>query len=254
MESVKDFVRQIKWYEWLYMSIFICIIICLSCVFKSNLIVLFNSIFGILTVFFLAKGKVIGNVLGIVQCILYVIVSYFNKFYGEIILCCFITIPLYVVTIITWLKNLSNKDKVVQVNKSLSSTEWVVSLLIVALISFGLYFLLDYFNTAYLIVSTFSVFSCIMAGYLAVRRSEYNFIFYILNNIVCICLWLFVIIQNNDLSYVSIVVQYTMFLILNIVGTCNWLKLKKIQKLRSIILKKKNKKYILDIDYMNKSN
>lgn len=250
MEGLKTFFSQVKWYEWLYMPLFICTIIVLGCVFKAGALVIFNSLSGILTVFFLAKGKMIGNVLGVIQSVFYIVISYFNAFYGEVLLCCCITIPIYIASIISWARNLNSKDKIVKVNKSLGWVEWVVSILSAVVISIGIYFLLDFFNTANLLVSTLSVFSCLMAGYLVVRRSEYNFVFYILNNIVCICLWVYAILQNNELGYITTIVQYCMFLILNIFGVFNWIKIKKVQRLRKLVLKKKSGKLIMDKDFM----
>ncbi len=246
MERIKRFFGQAKWYEWLYMSLFICTIIVLSCLFKAGALVIFNSLFGILSVFFLAKGKMIGNVLGVVQSVLYIVISYFNAFYGEVLLCCCIYIPINIASIISWARNLNEKDKIVIINKSLGWVEWVVSILSAVVISIGIYFLLDYFNTANLLVSTLSVFSSLMAGHLVIRRSEYNFAFYILNNIVCICLWLYVILQNNKVGYITTIVQYCMFLILNILGVINWAKIKKSQEIKNPILENKGEKIILD--------
>lgn len=250
MENIKSFFKQIKWYEWLYMSIFICIIICLSCIFDSSLLILFNSLLGILTVFFLAKGKMIGNILGIVQSSLYIIMCYFNKYYGEILVGVCFTIPIYIASIISWARNLNKTDNIVKINKSLSLTEWLLAGLGDILFSVGVFFLLDYFDTTNLIISTLSVAFCAMARYLAVRRNEYNFIFQILNNIMRMCLWIFVIVQKGDVSYITTIIQYVMYLSLNTFGVFNWIKLKKIQKLRKIILKKRTEKLMLDNDYM----
>lgn len=232
------------------MSIFISVIIILGVVFHSSALVVFSSLFGVSAVFFIAKGKLVGNVLGIIQSVLYIVISYFNNFFGEVIICLAITIPIYIITIISWLKNQNKKDNVVKVNKSLSLKEWVVALLILTVLSIGVYFLLDAFNTANLLVSVMSVVSCMMAGYLVVRRSEYNFVFYIINNIVCICLWLTLVIKGAEVGYIATVVQYFIFLTLNVFGVYNWIKIKKIQNLRKKVLKKRELKLVMDKDYM----
>lgn len=250
VDKLKKFFSQIKWYEYVYMLFFVSVLIVIGAVFRSSTIVIFNSLFGIFTVFFIAKGKLIGNFFGIIQCILYAVISYFNNFFGEVIICLAISIPIYVVSIISWLRNQNKKDNVVKVNKNISLKEWVCSLLVLALVSVGVYFLLKTFNTANLLVSVMSVVTLMMAGYLVVRRSEYNFVFYILNNIICICLWLTLVIKNGEIGYLATVVQYVIFLTLNIVGVFNWIRIKKIQNMRKQILKRRQEMLIMDKDFM----
>ena len=250
MESIKKFLKQIKWYEWLYMSVFFCIISCLSCVFNSGPLITCNSLLGILTSFFLAKGKILGNFLGIVQSSLYIVMCYNNNYYGEIIVGACFTIPVYIASIISWARNLNKTDNIVKVNKNLSWQEWLCASLGDVMFTIGIFFLLDYFNTANLIISTLSVGSCAFARYLAVRRCEYNFLFQLPNNIMRMCLWIFVIIQKGDISYITTIIQYIMYLCLNIFGAFNWIRLKKIQRLRKMVLKKRTEKLVMDKDYM----
>ena len=253
MEGLKRFFGQVKWFEWLYMSLFICTIIVLGCVFKASALVIFNSLFGIFTTFFIAKGKILGTVLGLVQSSLYIVMCYYNQYYGEILVGACFTIPVYIASIISWTKNLNKRDKIVRINKNFSNLEWVLSLLADVVFSVGIYYLLRHFNTANLLVSTFSVGFCAMARYLTFRRSEYNFIFQILNNLMRMCLWIFVVVQNHDISYITTIVQYVMYLSLNTFGVFNWIKIKKVQRLRKLILKKKSDKLMLDKDYMKEN-
>ncbi len=249
----RKFFNGIFWFEWVYMGIFSLIIILLGIFFKSSALVIFNSLFGIFTTFFIAKGKILGTVLGLVQSSLYIVMCYYNQYYGEILVGACFTIPVYIASIISWTKNLNKRDKIVRINKNFSNLEWVLSLLADVVFSVGIYYLLRHFNTANLLVSTFSVGFCAMARYLTFRRSEYNFIFQILNNLMRMCLWIFVVVQNHDISYITTIVQYVMYLSLNTFGVFNWIKIKKVQRLRKLILKKKSDKLMLDKDYMKEN-
>ena len=242
MEEIKKFFKQIKWYEWLYMSVFISAIVILSIVFKSGWLIALNSLFGILTLFFVAKGKILGIIIGIIQCVMYIVICFYNRLYGEVIISCLISIPIMIAILVSWIRNLGVRDKIVKVNKSISPLEWVVSTLSVALISFALYFLLEYFNTANLIISTLSIFFGVMSDYLMVRRCEYGFVFEILCNVIKMCLWIFLVVQNNDLSYITTISQYLMYLSLNIVGMINWIRMKRRQNLSvdSQVIESKN--------------
>lgn len=229
MKAIKDFFKSFKWWEYVYMFLFSSVIIILGILFKSDILVIISAILGIFSVFFIAKGRILGNIVGIVQCVLYSIISAINLYYGEVVLSCCITIPTYVLSIITWIKNLTKKEKVVKVNRRISWKEWLSMFAVVAAIAVGVYYMLRAFNTANLLISTFGVAFTMCAGYLLVRRCEYSFVFYIFNNFSAITLWS-ITIANGQISNVPTLIQMLIFFILNIVGIINWVMLKRSQK------------------------
>ena len=250
-EKMKAFFKQIKWWEYTFMSVFIVAIVVSGIVFKSSELTIFCSLFGIVGVFFIAKGMLIGQMISIVYGALYATMSYFNHLYGEMIVTLAVTIPLYIATIISWMRNSSKKDKVVKVNKSLSVLEWCLFFVVSVGVGVGMYFMLRAFKTANLLISTFSVVALCMAGYLVVRRCEYNFIFYILSNIIGICLWMFTIIKESNITYIPTIILFCVLLFLNIFGMITWIKIKHIQNLRKKVVKKRaQKRLVMDTDYM----
>ena len=70
-------------------------------VLKSDLLTTFCSLLGIITVLLLAKGKNLGQVLGVLVTIMYSIVAYKNKYYGEVLINLLLMLPLYIIGIIT---------------------------------------------------------------------------------------------------------------------------------------------------------
>ena len=58
-----------------------------SIIFKSDLLHTICSILIIISTLLVAKGKNLGNIVGIIATIIYSIVSYINRFYGEVIIC-----------------------------------------------------------------------------------------------------------------------------------------------------------------------
>lgn len=93
-EKMKAFFKQIKWWEYTFMSVFIVAIVVSGIVFKSSALTIFCSLFGIVGVFFIAKGMLIGQMISIVYGALYATMSYFNHLYGEMIVTLAVTIPL----------------------------------------------------------------------------------------------------------------------------------------------------------------
>lgn len=226
--ALNSFFSSIKWWEYLYMVLFYATIITCGVVFKSTALVIVSAIVCCTAIFFIAKGKVLGNILGIFQCILYSIVSYFNHFYGEIILCMGITLPIYIASIVTWIRNISKDEKVVKVNRMLKWQEWASMIAVVTVLSVGVYYLLQFLNTQNLIVSTINVSVSMIAGYLLIRRSEFSFIFFILNNIISIVLWS-TVLAGGAIESVPTFVLFLIYLLLNIMGFINWLRFKNLQ-------------------------
>lgn len=90
------------------------------------------------------------------------------------------------------------------------------------------YYMLKYFNTKNLLPSTISVTTSFIAAYLTCRRSPYFAMAYAANDIVPIVLW--VLASVEDVSYISVVVCFAVFLVNDIYGFISWLKMQKRQQ------------------------
>ena len=196
--------------------------------FKSDILTTFCSIVSIITALLLAKGKNLGQIFGITITILYSIVSFRNKFYGEVIIYIFMMLPMYIIGIVSWIRHQNKETNTVDVNK-ITGTEWCfVSILsIVAFI--GIYFLLRYFNTSELIVSSVSVVASLFAIYLQIRRSRFSFYFYIINDIILIVLWGIPVILGN-LLVLPMIFNPIINLVNDSYGVYNWKRLEEKQR------------------------
>ena len=87
---------------------------------------------------------------------------------------------------------------------------------------------LKYFSTANLVFSTLSITTSFIAVYLTFRRSPYFALVYALNDLVLIILW--ILATMIDINYVSVLICFIVFLINDIYGFINWLKMEKNQK------------------------
>ena len=84
------------------------------------------------------------------------------------------------------------------------------------------------FNTANIVPSILSVSTSFAAAFLTYKRTPYFPLAYALNDIVLIVLW--VLASLKDLSYVSVVVCFIVFLINDLYGFVSWMKMAKRQK------------------------
>lgn len=228
MTKLVDFFKNIKWWEYLYLSIYFVVAITLGIVFKSGYIIILNSLLCIVGFFFIAKGIAIGNVFGIVSLVFYCANSFFNKFYGEIIYSVIFTFPAYVVSLYTWISTRKRGSKVVSVNRTFSALEWILTLLVSGAVSVGIYYLLQAFDTSNLVVSTISTALGMLAGYLMARRCEFSFLFFIVGDVICAVLWISSL-QGGNFSTLPTVMQYVILFFINCFGLFNWIRLKRAQ-------------------------
>ncbi len=194
---------------------------------RTNYITLIASLTGVTSLIFNAKGNPSGQVLMLVFSLLYGIISYEKAYYGEMITYLGMTAPMAVFALFSWLKNPFNGDRrQVKINR-LKKSEYLIMLFATFIVTVIFYYILLYFNTANLIISTISVTTSFTAVYLTARRSEYFAVGYAANDIVLIVLWTMASVQ--DLSYLSVVICFAAFLVNDIYAFINWSKMKKTQ-------------------------
>lgn len=193
----------------------------------SDVFSLIASLIGITALIFCAKGNPIGQALIIVFSVLYGIISFSFAYYGEMITYLGMSMPMAIIALISWLKNPYNENKSqVKINR-LRGKEIAFMLILSVIVSVLFYFILSALETTNLITSTLSVTTSFIAAYLTFRRSPFYALAYALNDIVLIVLWVLASIQN--ISYVSVTVCFIVFLVNDLYGFFNWLKMQKMQ-------------------------
>ncbi len=185
------------------------------------------SLLGVTSLIFIAKGNFVGQILIMLFSVLYGIIAIRAHYYGEMITYLFMSLPAAAFACITWLKNPSKQGKhEVQIGK-LSAVKWLICFSLAATATPILYFVLRYFNTENLIVSTLSVTTSMLAASLLFFRSPYYALAYVVNDIVLIVLW--VLASIRDLSYLPSVVCFTTFLFNDTYSFINWTRMQKRQ-------------------------
>ena len=193
----------------------------------QNYLTLTASLIGVTSLIFNAKGNPAGQALMIVFSGLYGFISWTFSYYGEMITYVGMTAPMSFLALISWIKNpyKGNKSEVAVGN--LTPRSLCLSILLTLGVTTVFYYILDYFNTANLILSAISVATSFFAVSLTFLRSPYFAIAYASNDLVLIALWILATLENS--SYISVVICFIVFLINDIYGFCNWQKIKKRQ-------------------------
>ena len=194
---------------------------------RVNFMTLAASLIGTTSLIFNAKGNPIGQALMIVFSLLYGVISYTFSYFGEMITYLGMTGPMALFALISWLRNPYNGNHAEVAVNQLESRELALMYVLTALVTVGFYFILDYFNTANMIPSTLSVTTSFIAVYLTFRRSPYFALAYAANDVVLIVMW--TMAAAEDISYLSVIICFVMFLVNDLYGFLNWKRMEKRQ-------------------------
>ncbi|MBE6799007.1 MAG: nicotinamide mononucleotide transporter [Ruminococcaceae bacterium] len=214
-------------FEWSLLGSSLFLILLCQTFSRSGFLNLLASLVGAVSLIFNAKGNPIGQALMVIFSIFYGIISLECRYYGEMITYLGMTGPMAVIALCSWLKNpyRGNKAEVAVNRLNLSETVFLIVLSIIVTTVF--FFILKAFATANLLFSTVSVTTSFIAVYLTFRRSSFFALAYAANDIVLIILWVSAVLK--DISYLSVVVCFSVFLVNDLYGFYSWLRMQKRQ-------------------------
>lgn len=185
------------------------------------------SVIGVTALIFVSKGDVLGQILTVIFSLFYAAISYTFNYYGEMITYLFMTAPIAVLSVVSWIRNPYTKERPeVKVNK-LSGKEIVFMLVLSIIVTVIFHYVLVFFNTANIVFSTVSITTSFLASYLMFRRSALYAVAYAANDVVLIILWILASMENS--SYLPMVLCFAIFFVNDLYGFINWSKIKKLQ-------------------------
>lgn len=188
---------------------------------RDGVLSLVASLVGVTALIFVAKGDVTGQALCVVFSVLYAIVSWEQRYYGEMITYLCMSAPISAISVVAWLKNPYAKDRCEVKMTRLGRRDAITALILTLVVTFAFYWILRALDTAALTVSTVSVTTSFLAAYLLYRRSPFYALAYAANDLVLIVLWC--IVSVHDLSALSMVACFLAFLANDLYGFINWL-------------------------------
>ena len=187
-----------------------------------DLLTLIAALVGVTSLIFAAKGNVWAQFLMIIFSILYGIISFRFRYWGEMITYLGMTLPMSVWSMITWLKNPSGENShevAIQPLTMRHIAGLAVSGTIITAVFFSILKLLD---TPNLFFSTLSILTSFLAAALTMLRSSYYAAGYAANDMVLILLWTFAALKNP--AYIPVVVNFIIFFVNDMYGFVSWKK------------------------------
>ena len=225
MKKLLNYFTKTEWALWLSSMAITFIAFLLSP--EKDALSVTSSLIGVTALIFSAKGNPFGQVLMIIFCIMYGIISYIFAYYGEVLTYVFMTGPMAVYALISWLKNPYEGNRAeVKVNK-IKRNEIIFMFVLSVIVTLFFYFILKAFGTANLFLSTLSITTSFLAVYLTARRSPFYALAYAANDIVLIGLWIFASISQPE--YISTVACFAVFLANDIYGFISWRRMERRQ-------------------------
>lgn len=194
---------------------------------RSSWLNLAASLVGVTSLIFCAKGHPVGQVLMIAFSLLYGIISWQVRYYGEMITYLGMTLPMAALALVSWLRNPFEKGKAEVRVARITRRDWAVALTLTAAVTVVFYFILRALGTANLIPSTVSVTTSFLAAYLTARRSPYYALAYACNDAVLILLW--VLMAREDPASASVIACFAAFLANDLYGFVSWRRMEKRQ-------------------------
>lgn len=221
----KNFLTGYTSAERIFMLCMIALQIIVFAMQPDSILNVIAGIAGVISVVLCAKGKITFYFIGFVQTCTYIVLTWQNKFYGEVIenLWYFVTM---LWGIFAWKKNMNHNEDGTDdvIARKFTKLQWVISAIgtVVATIAAG--FFLKSIGSAQPFTDAATNILAIFAQILMVKRYREQWIWWLLIDILCVKMWY---VAGNW----SMVAMYFGWTINCIYGWLNWSDLKKKQEM-----------------------
>ena len=184
-----------------------------------DVLTLVSACVGITSLIFAAKGNVWAQILMVVFSILYGLISWQFRYWGEMITYIGMTMPMAVWSTITWIKNPSESGQEVAIQKL--TRKHVAGIAAAGVIVTAVfYMILKALDTPNILFSTISITTSFLAASLTMLRSSYYALGYASNDIILIVMWVLASIENP--AYIPVVVNFIIFFFNDMYGFVSW--------------------------------
>ena len=173
---------------------------------------------GITSLIFAAKGNVWAQFLMVAFSILYGIISFRFRYWGEMITYLGMTLPMAVWSAVTWLRNPSAGSKSEVAIRKLEKKHFLFLLVLSIVVTGAFYFI---------VFSTLSVTTSFLAASLTMLRSSYYALGYAANDLVLIVLW--GLAAAKDPVYIPVIINFMIFFMNDMYGFISWKKRERTQ-------------------------
>lgn len=192
---------------------------------QKDWLTLTASVLGVSSLIFIAKGNIFGPILCMIFATVYGVVSFFFKYYGELITYVCMTLPASAVSLVSWIRHPYSATQV-KVSR-LTAKKTVAVFVAAAALTVAFYFALNALDTPNIVFSTLSVTTSLIAASFTILRSPFYALAYSVNDVVLIVLWTLATVK--DIAYLPMIMCFVMFLFNDLYGFFNWRRMQRKQ-------------------------
>ncbi|MBR4111322.1 MAG: nicotinamide mononucleotide transporter [Clostridia bacterium] len=196
-EIVKNEITGWKKFEVLWFMLACAVIIGLSIYWNDSLMGIISATTGVACVVCTGKGKLSAYIFGVVNCVLYAIISYQAKLYGETMLNALYYVPMQFVGFYIWSKNMNKETHEVKKLHMTNRSRILALLAMIALtIVYGL--ILKVMGDAMPFVDSFTTVSSVVAMIVSVKMYSEQWWIWIAVNVFSVYMWFCNFMAGSD--------------------------------------------------------
>ena len=196
-ELLKNELKGWKLAEVLWLLVACLVILALSIYWQDTFMGIVSALTGVACVICTGKGKLSAYLFGLINCVLYAIISYKAKLYGETMLNAFYYVPMQFIGFYIWSKNMNKETN--EVNKIHMTNKvrlfWLATM-IIATIGYG--FILKWMGDAMPFVDSFTTVSSVVAMIVSVKMYSEQWWIWIAVDVFTVYMWLVNFIQGSE--------------------------------------------------------
>lgn len=197
MNLIKREFEGWKFFEvsWLFVT---CIIIAsLSIYWGDTVMGVISATTGVACVVCTGKGKLMAFVFGLINCVLYAIISYKAELFGEVLLNGLYYVPMQFYGFYVWSKHMNNKTKEVEkLHMTIKNRILALLSVIIGTIGFGLF--LQNIGDAMPFVDAFTTVSSIIAMVISIKMYSEQWWLWIGVDVFSVIMWAKAYMSGND--------------------------------------------------------
>lgn len=225
MSNIKEVIKRelINWKKWevIWLLVATAVILSVSVYWKDSIVATFAALTGIWCVILTGKGKLSSFWFGSINTVLYAIIAWEAKYWGEVMLNLIYYVPMNLVGLYMWSKNM-NKETEEVVKKRLSLKKSIMSygLVIVGTLGYGLF--LKVLNGTLPFVDSMSTVFSVFAQFLCVKRYMEQWVLWVIVDVVTVIMWIYAFV--NGTGDMATVLMWSIYLINAIFMLIKWKK------------------------------
>ncbi len=223
--NITDTIRRdfTGWEQWqvLWLAFGCTAILLISIALNDSLLSIITSLTGICCVILCGMGKISNYFFGVINVLLYAVVAWQAKYYGDVMLNLFYYFPTNIIGWFLWSKNMDEGTGEV-IKKRLSLNQKLILLVLTTIGIMVVSFFLKLLGGNLPWVDSASTVLSIAAQFLMIKRFAEQWVMWILVNIASIIMWVVALMDGK--SNVAVLLMWIVYLANSIIMYIKWYK------------------------------